>query len=253
MMSGHRSRVGVWLGVLGGALASAQGCILSGDASLGNDGTSAGTGGADAGGPSKAGNGATPSGGKSGSGGKSATGGATVVPSAGEGGAQLGTAGEMADGGRDGDGACGLPIEVGPCDAAIPRFAYSAGTGKCEPFVYGGCEGNANNFQTQTACQAACEMLDCPDHLLGDTVYLVLPLNRPERACVVFDEPILVSCSILLNPSLTVPTGYGEDFCVRRDGALYFAGTLLPKADGWEDCSPGEAEIVAAAPDCNDL
>lgn len=253
MVSGHRLRIGAWLGVLGGALAAAQGCILNGDASLGNDGTSAGTGGADAGSPSKAGSSATPSGGKSGSGGKSAAGGATVVPSTGEGGAMLGTAGEMGEGGREGVGFCGLPMEVGPCDAAIPRFAYSTESGKCESFVYGGCEGNANNFETLANCQAVCEAQSCPAHLQSDTVYEVLPLNRPERACVVLDRPILVGCSMLLDPSLTVPTNYGEDFCVKRAGALYRAGTKLPKADGWEDCAAGESEIVAEAPDCNEL
>ena len=87
----------------------------------------------------------------------------------------------------------------------------------------------------------------------ANTVYQVLPLNRPERACVMYAEPIHVSCSQLLDPSQTVPTDYGQEFCVTRDGQLYYAQTTLPKANGWKDCSAGEVEIVAQAPDCADL
>ncbi|HRG97134.1 MAG TPA: BPTI/Kunitz-type proteinase inhibitor domain-containing protein, partial [Polyangiaceae bacterium] len=66
-------------------------------------------------------------------------------------------------------GACGLPKVVGPCEAAIPRFWFNASVGRCEPFVYGGCGGNANNFADIAACAAACapgvanacEVTDC--------------------------------------------------------------------------------------------
>jgi hypothetical protein len=66
-------------------------------------------------------------------------------------------------------GACGLPQVVGPCEAAIPRFWFNANSGRCEPFVYGGCGGNANNFNDIAACAAACapaaanacEVTDC--------------------------------------------------------------------------------------------
>ncbi|HQY59877.1 MAG: BPTI/Kunitz domain-containing protein [Myxococcales bacterium] len=66
-------------------------------------------------------------------------------------------------------GACGLPRVVGPCEAAIPRFWFNSGTGRCEPFVYGGCGGNANNFKDVAECAAVCapavanpcEITDC--------------------------------------------------------------------------------------------
>lgn len=259
MVSRHHYGFGACLTILSSSLFLAQGCIIDGDASLGSNGAS---GGAEAGSGSKAGStsqaGSTnlPVGGKGGSGGKSGAGGTSIDPGSGEGGGELGTAGEPPASGGQGGGAsgiCELPIETGPCDAAIPRYAFDAKTGQCKPFTYGGCEGNANNFGTQTDCQAACETRDCPDHLQSDTVYVVAPLNRPERACILLDAPILVSCSMLLDPSLTVPTGYGQTFCVKRDDALYYAGTTLPKADGWEDCSTQEADMVAQAPDCNDL
>ncbi len=51
---------------------------------------------------------------------------------------------------------CGLPAEPGPCDAAIPRWHFDAGTGRCAPFTYGGCQGNANNFVSEEACRREC-------------------------------------------------------------------------------------------------
>ncbi|KAF6086995.1 tissue factor pathway inhibitor 2 [Phyllostomus discolor] len=51
---------------------------------------------------------------------------------------------------------CLLPPEVGPCRALVPSFYYSRYTQTCRQFMYGGCEGNANNFETKEACEEAC-------------------------------------------------------------------------------------------------
>ena len=52
--------------------------------------------------------------------------------------------------------ACSLPQVSGPCDAFDPSFWHDPKTGLCEPFVYGGCSGNANRFPSREACRAAC-------------------------------------------------------------------------------------------------
>lgn len=39
----------------------------------------------------------------------------------------------------------------------IEQWTFNSGTGKCEPFAYNGCGGNANQFKSQSLCQAACE------------------------------------------------------------------------------------------------
>ncbi len=54
------------------------------------------------------------------------------------------------------EGQCGLPIESGPCRAALLRWAHNPETGACERFTYGGCGGNANNFTSLEACEAQC-------------------------------------------------------------------------------------------------
>nr|XP_026695132.1 papilin-like isoform X6 [Ciona intestinalis] len=52
--------------------------------------------------------------------------------------------------------ACHLPKVRGPCKGSIPRFYYNPTTNRCQIFVYGGCAGNDNNFETPRQCQALC-------------------------------------------------------------------------------------------------
>ncbi|KAF6300140.1 WAP, follistatin/kazal, immunoglobulin, kunitz and netrin domain containing 2 [Rhinolophus ferrumequinum] len=51
---------------------------------------------------------------------------------------------------------CSLPALQGPCKAYAPRWAYNSQTGQCQSFVYGGCEGNGNNFESREACEESC-------------------------------------------------------------------------------------------------
>ncbi|XP_055938654.1 actinia tenebrosa protease inhibitors-like [Argiope bruennichi] len=51
---------------------------------------------------------------------------------------------------------CNLEAEVGPCKAAFRRFFFNRKTGQCERFIYGGCQGNENNFETQRECENRC-------------------------------------------------------------------------------------------------
>lgn len=52
---------------------------------------------------------------------------------------------------------CGLKLDPGPCEAAIPRWNFNPKTRRCERFVYGGCFGNENNFETLEECEKTCE------------------------------------------------------------------------------------------------
>ncbi|XP_037069378.1 kunitz-type serine protease inhibitor Bt-KTI-like [Pollicipes pollicipes] len=52
--------------------------------------------------------------------------------------------------------ACSLPVVRGPCRAYFQRYAFNPSTGTCQPFIFGGCDGNANNFLKRHQCQQAC-------------------------------------------------------------------------------------------------
>uniref|UniRef100_A0A673C7E1 BPTI/Kunitz inhibitor domain-containing protein n=1 Tax=Sphaeramia orbicularis TaxID=375764 RepID=A0A673C7E1_9TELE len=44
---------------------------------------------------------------------------------------------------------CRLPMKVGSCRAAFPRFFYNVTDQTCRRFTYGGCDANSNNFETK--------------------------------------------------------------------------------------------------------
>uniref|UniRef100_A0A6B0U0T5 Putative kunitz n=1 Tax=Ixodes ricinus TaxID=34613 RepID=A0A6B0U0T5_IXORI len=52
---------------------------------------------------------------------------------------------------------CELTPDDGPCRARIPSYYFDKFTGTCKEFMYGGCEGNANNFETLEACNEKCK------------------------------------------------------------------------------------------------
>ena len=51
---------------------------------------------------------------------------------------------------------CNLPKVVGTCRASIPSWYFDAQTEDCEQFIYGGCGGNRNNFESEEECLNAC-------------------------------------------------------------------------------------------------
>ena len=52
---------------------------------------------------------------------------------------------------------CALPAVTGPCDGAFPRYFHNATSEQCERFIFGGCGGNENNFETLKECESQCE------------------------------------------------------------------------------------------------
>jgi hypothetical protein len=52
--------------------------------------------------------------------------------------------------------ACFLPKIEGPCDGYYPTWYYDLERKQCGQFVYGGCLGNGNKFETREACEELC-------------------------------------------------------------------------------------------------
>ena len=57
---------------------------------------------------------------------------------------------------------CFLPKSIGRCRASVGRFYYNPEIRQCEGFTYGGCEGNANNFETLGECEEDCVLPQTP-------------------------------------------------------------------------------------------
>jgi len=78
---------------------------------------------------------------------------------------------------------CALPKDVGPCRGMLPAFMFDGEN--CVGFFYGGCDGNANRFETIEACQSRCMMRN--DANVGgedeseDGVQVVRRLSKAER------------------------------------------------------------------------
>ncbi|KAF8561445.1 hypothetical protein P879_10903, partial [Paragonimus westermani] len=51
---------------------------------------------------------------------------------------------------------CTFPPERGSCDKSQTKYAYDVRTGECVQFVYGGCGGNENRFDTKEECVKQC-------------------------------------------------------------------------------------------------
>ncbi|KAF7386509.1 hypothetical protein HZH68_013641 [Vespula germanica] len=51
---------------------------------------------------------------------------------------------------------CLAPVDAGPCNNDITAYYYDSRTNMCQAFIYGGCEGNANRFQTEEQCERLC-------------------------------------------------------------------------------------------------
>uniref|UniRef100_A0A8C9WM95 Amyloid-beta A4 protein n=1 Tax=Scleropages formosus TaxID=113540 RepID=A0A8C9WM95_SCLFO len=51
---------------------------------------------------------------------------------------------------------CWEEAETGPCRAMLQRWYFDRREGRCAPFIYGGCGGNRNNFESEDYCLSVC-------------------------------------------------------------------------------------------------
>lgn len=51
---------------------------------------------------------------------------------------------------------CQMEADPGPCTAELIKFFYDSTSQRCRQFIYGGCDGNENNFVTEDDCLRTC-------------------------------------------------------------------------------------------------
>uniref|UniRef100_A0A8C1GN86 Amyloid-beta A4 protein n=1 Tax=Cyprinus carpio TaxID=7962 RepID=A0A8C1GN86_CYPCA len=77
---------------------------------------------------------------------------------------------------------CWAPPRSGPCHAKISRWYFVAQTGRCTPFMFGGCGGNRNNFESEEYCMAVCSSSVCKSRCLPRGSPSLLPTMAPSPA-----------------------------------------------------------------------
>ncbi|XP_061575964.1 kunitz-type protease inhibitor 2 [Cololabis saira] len=115
----------------------------------------------------------------------------------------------------DDTGICGLKPESGPCRAAFTKFYYDSGSASCRPFLYGGCQGNDNKFNSEDECMNRCS---------GDGWYDSRAKTIKRWTAGSFLFVTLAAVSALLLATLFV-------FTLRRRGAYRRASTHSDKEE----------------------
>lgn len=94
---------------------------------------------------------------------------------------------------------CWADAETGPCRAMLSRWYFDREEGRCAQFIYGGCGGNRNNFESEEYCMSVCNSVSksCPE---------LLTLNRGATAAC---PPPLSNLRFYFDPSfLWILTGF---------------------------------------------
>lgn len=96
---------------------------------------------------------------------------------------------------------CLASVDYGDCEDSITAYYYDAERQMCQAFVYGGCGGNANRFQTEEQCERLCGKFhgqgdrrnalgsDCINYCvinelhLSDRLFLFVSLRATEFFC----------------------------------------------------------------------
>jgi len=71
---------------------------------------------------------------------------------------------------------CNQPPETGRCRAYFRRYYYDPANKSCQLFIYGGCGGNENRFETKEECEARC--MQGSEYSNSSDRYLIIVANH---------------------------------------------------------------------------
>ncbi|XP_042856111.1 papilin-like, partial [Penaeus japonicus] len=114
----------------------------------------------------------------------------------------------------EGRESCRLPRVAGPCTGSVPSWYHDSSSGTCKPFVYGGCLGNNNRFESKDECEEMCVIPEKTDPCLQEVTagpcrgtYTRWHYSQEDKTCRSF---VFGGCKGNANNFLT------EDACVQR-------------------------------------
>jgi hypothetical protein len=161
-----------------------------------------------------------------GRGGSATTGGSGGTATSGGLGGTVATGGGFSTGGRGGTGGfCMLPPDPGPCEASVPSYAYDVETGLCLPFIYGGCEGNENRFETAEDCYRMCEGPRVGGTAYCDASVECLPISTRCCACSGFAFENVVGINVQHTPIIQATKCATVDCDACTPGLEWFGAT----------------------------
>jgi hypothetical protein len=153
---------------------------------------------------------------------------------------------------------CSLPPDSGPCEAYMPRYHFDSESGRCTLFIYGGCEGNDNRFESALECATACDAVS-PLPLAACEVDGVLHLHGEDG----FGDPVscnTCSCSdgalVCTDIACDEPCPSGQTYaidcaqCGPVDNCEVVRTGCVPSCDGDADCDQGSCQDGACVTRC---
>ncbi|XP_040067669.1 actinia tenebrosa protease inhibitors-like [Ixodes scapularis] len=162
---------------------------------------------------------------------------------------------------------CKMLPETGRCKASFRKYYYDSRDKTCKAFTWGGCGGNANKFDTKSACEEHCKVVPttpkpkCPKN---ETYKICVSSSCGERRC---GEPKPVGCTLDCASGCFCKYGYyrvrngtcvRKSHCPRTDLTITFPPTTsklplepevfspnssstenpdaVPKKKSWKEC-----------------
>nr|AYV89145.1 papilin-like protein [Tetranychus truncatus] len=109
---------------------------------------------------------------------------------------------------------CKLAPQPGPCYSYNPRYFFNDETETCELFIYGGCQGNGNNFETQKDCMSLCSLTSSVPlrRSTRDAENSADPSSDPNSEQATSNKTLVIT-AIEPSTNTTEPARKREDIC----------------------------------------